>query len=172
MKRHLVTCRSGSCPPRVAGRSSSNARAVPAISFCARELTRFGARHLKRAIQRHPVFPFANLIATEQVQLGDVITVDYCPTSSKLIFSKEDQGALADSLDEVEAEMAVLPASDGYAESDALHCPRRVVHYGQRRSTNHTGGTNGGDQIGCQSLQLGEWTTGRLLCQQRGWSCS
>ncbi len=82
--------------------------------------TVFGARHLKRAIERHLVFPFANLIATEQVQLGDVVTVDYCPTSSKLIFSKEDQGALAESLDEVEAEMPLVPASDGYASASTM----------------------------------------------------
>jgi ATP-dependent Clp protease ATP-binding subunit ClpA len=36
---------------------------------------RYGARHLKRAIERFLVYPLSNLIATEQVQLGDVIII-------------------------------------------------------------------------------------------------
>src|SRR6204780_2501736 len=34
--------------------------------------TRYGARHLKRAIERHLVYPLANLLATGQVKLGDI----------------------------------------------------------------------------------------------------
>src|ERR1051326_2263103 len=34
---------------------------------------RYGARHLKRAIERHVVYPLANLLATEQIPLGDLI---------------------------------------------------------------------------------------------------
>ena len=34
---------------------------------------KYGARHLKRAIERHIVYPLASLLATEQVTLGDVI---------------------------------------------------------------------------------------------------
>ncbi|MGA8860202.1 MAG: AAA family ATPase, partial [Candidatus Sulfotelmatobacter sp.] len=37
---------------------------------------RYGARHLKRAIERHLVFPLANLVATSQVKLGDFVRVD------------------------------------------------------------------------------------------------
>ncbi len=37
---------------------------------------RYGARHLKRAIERHLVFPMANLVATNQIRLGDFIRVD------------------------------------------------------------------------------------------------
>src|SRR6266700_3648548 len=37
---------------------------------------KYGARHLKRAIERHVVFPLANLVATNQVKLGDFIRVD------------------------------------------------------------------------------------------------
>ncbi len=39
--------------------------------------TRYGARHLKRAIERHIVYPLANLLATGQVQLGDSIRIDW-----------------------------------------------------------------------------------------------
>src|SRR5438128_9816404 len=31
---------------------------------------RYGARHLKRAIERHLVFPMANLVATGQIRMG------------------------------------------------------------------------------------------------------
>ncbi|MGE5326909.1 MAG: AAA family ATPase [Deltaproteobacteria bacterium] len=55
---------------------------------------KFGARHLKRTLERHLVFPMSNLIATRQIQLGDLITVDYDDDMTRLIFVKEDQGAL------------------------------------------------------------------------------
>ena len=50
---------------------------------------RYGARHLKRAIDRLLVQPLANLIATEQVRDGDVISVDFCSASAELVFWKE-----------------------------------------------------------------------------------
>src|SRR5579859_6623728 len=34
---------------------------------------RYGARHLKRSIERHVVYPMANLLATEQIHLGDLV---------------------------------------------------------------------------------------------------
>jgi len=60
---------------------------------------KFGARHLKRAIERHLVFPLSNLLATGQIDLGDLITVDYSAAMSKLVFLKEDQGALVGSIE-------------------------------------------------------------------------
>src|SRR6202165_1844857 len=38
---------------------------------------RYGARHLKRSIERHVVYPLANLLATEQVHLGDLVCIDW-----------------------------------------------------------------------------------------------
>jgi len=55
---------------------------------------KFGARHLKRAIERFLVFPISNLLATHQIKLGDLITVDRSPDDAKLTFIKEEQGAL------------------------------------------------------------------------------
>jgi ATP-dependent Clp protease ATP-binding subunit ClpB len=55
---------------------------------------KFGARHLKRSIERHVVFPLSNLLATGQIQLGDLVTIDYATDTSKLTFVKEDRGAL------------------------------------------------------------------------------
>jgi hypothetical protein len=46
---------------------------------------KFGARHLKRSIDRHLLFPLANLITTKQIRLGNPIIVDFtmpCPNST------------------------------------------------------------------------------------------
>jgi ATP-dependent Clp protease ATP-binding subunit ClpB len=55
---------------------------------------KYGARHLKRAIERFLVFPLSNLVATGQIGLGDLLIVDYSPEIGKLTFSKETDGAL------------------------------------------------------------------------------
>jgi ATP-dependent Clp protease ATP-binding subunit ClpA len=54
---------------------------------------KYGARHLKRAIERHVVFPLANLVATSQVKLGDFIKIDL-NGERRLTFTKEAEGAL------------------------------------------------------------------------------
>ena len=54
---------------------------------------KYGARHLKRAIERHIVFPLANLVATGQVKLGDYIRIDL-DGQGKMTFIKEAEGAL------------------------------------------------------------------------------
>jgi len=82
--------------------------APAAHDFLLREGTdqKYGARHLKRSIERHLVFPLSNLLATRQIQLGDLITVDCSPDGSKLVFLKEEQGALVKGRDEPLAETA------------------------------------------------------------------
>jgi len=56
--------------------------------------TRYGARHLKRAIERHLVYPLANLLATEQVKLGDVLCIDWNAERGGLSFEREGEGAV------------------------------------------------------------------------------
>jgi len=51
---------------------------------------RYGARHLKRAIERFLVYPLANLSATHQVRLGDVVLVDIDAETQKLTFFRDD----------------------------------------------------------------------------------
>ena len=64
---------------------------------------KYGARHLKRAIERLLVQPMSNLIATSQVKGGDWIRVDFDPTECQMIFTKEAEGlpvqAMADLVD-------------------------------------------------------------------------
>jgi len=71
---------------------------------------KYGARHLKRAIERNLVFPLANLVATGQVKLGDFIRVDLLG-KSKLIFVKEAEGAMVPVLLERYGAAAAMPAA-------------------------------------------------------------
>ncbi|HYE66002.1 MAG TPA: AAA family ATPase [Pyrinomonadaceae bacterium] len=63
---------------------------------------KYGARHLKRAIERFLVYPLSNLVATEQVGLGDLVNVDLNDVNGKLIFSKRSGGALIHDVPESE----------------------------------------------------------------------
>jgi ATP-dependent Clp protease ATP-binding subunit ClpA len=53
---------------------------------------KYGARHLKRAIERLLVQPMSNLIATDQVRGGDWIRVDYDDSARALRFAREAEG--------------------------------------------------------------------------------
>jgi len=65
-----------------------------AKSFLLREGTdvKYGARHLKRAIERLLVQPMSNLIATEQVRAGDWLRIEFNSDSGNLLFLKEAEG--------------------------------------------------------------------------------
>jgi ATP-dependent Clp protease ATP-binding subunit ClpA len=54
---------------------------------------KYGARHLKRSVERNIVFPLANLVATGQVRLGDFIRIDI-DENGRMTFIKEAEGAL------------------------------------------------------------------------------
>jgi ATP-dependent Clp protease ATP-binding subunit ClpA len=64
---------------------------VESKEFLLREGTdlKYGARHLKRAIERHLVYPLSNLIATGQINRGDVIKIDLNSAAEKLVFARE-----------------------------------------------------------------------------------
>ena len=55
---------------------------------------KYGARHLKRAVERFLVYPLSNLVATGQIGLGDLVHVDVDGIKNRLIFSKSSGGAL------------------------------------------------------------------------------
>ncbi len=52
---------------------------------------RYGARHLKRAIERHVVHPIARLQATAQVRQGDVLVIDWNPADKALAFLRDPE---------------------------------------------------------------------------------
>jgi ATP-dependent Clp protease ATP-binding subunit ClpB len=61
--------------------------------FLLREGTdqRYGARHLKRAIERHVVYPIARLLATAQVHQGEVLVIDRHPADKALAFLRDPE---------------------------------------------------------------------------------
>jgi ATP-dependent Clp protease ATP-binding subunit ClpB len=54
--------------------------------------SKYGARHLKRAIEKDLVFPLANLVATGQVKAGDSVRIDL-NSRGCMTFVKEEEGA-------------------------------------------------------------------------------
>src|SRR6202051_4739340 len=68
----------------------------PARRFLLNEGTdlKYGARHLKRAIEKFVVYPLANLLATEQIRFGDMLVVDWDGKAAHLSFHKEGEGAV------------------------------------------------------------------------------
>ena len=79
------------------GRGQFLFRVTPAArGFLLQEGTdiKYGARHLKRAIEKYVVYPLANLLATEQIQFGDMLVVDWDGNSTHLSFQKEGEGAV------------------------------------------------------------------------------
>lgn len=53
---------------------------------------KYGARPLKRAIEKILVHPMSNLIATDQIRGGDMIRIDFDAAENKLVFLKEAEG--------------------------------------------------------------------------------
>jgi ATP-dependent Clp protease ATP-binding subunit ClpB len=94
-------------------------------NFLLREGTdqRYGARHLKRAIERHLVYPLANLLATQQVRIGDLVRVDWDGQHDHLTFVREREGALV-ATDPTEADTGIVAESaDGLGKAT----PQEVV---------------------------------------------
>jgi len=56
---------------------------------------RYGARHLKRAVEKLVVQPVSNLIASGQLQNGDRLIVDYDGKLERLVFYKENSLAVS-----------------------------------------------------------------------------
>jgi ATP-dependent Clp protease ATP-binding subunit ClpA len=91
---------------------------------------RYGARHLKRAIERFVVYPLANLLATEQVSLGDVVRIDWDGQHKQLTFVREGETAIVKPDKPVlEEAAAAVPATDGKGEDT----PAELVAQPSRR---------------------------------------
>src|SRR5260370_26527552 len=82
---------------------------------------KYGARHLKRAVERFLVYPLSNLVATSQVGLGDLVHVDLDELTHKLIFSKRSGGAL---VHEPAKEKEEPPAVESFSGGVALPIPQ------------------------------------------------
>jgi len=89
---------------------------------------KYGARHLKRAIERLVVQPLSNLIATSQVRCGDLIRIDHDESRPGMIFLKEAEGLALHNM------MALLDRSSGRAD----HAIAATVPY--RSTKTHSAG--------------------------------
>lgn len=101
----------------------------PAKAFLLREGTdtKYGARHLKRAIERLLVQPISNLIATEQVRAGDCLRVDFSKSQDGLSFTREMEGLGSRTMTELVG--VTLPAeADGASGSVKLEAGKTWKH--------------------------------------------
>ena len=101
-----------------------------AKDFLLREGTdlKYGARHLKRAIERLLVQPMSNLIATDQVRGGDCVNVDYDAASNSLAFLRDAEGlavhAMADLVDRSISMPAFALANGAFIEATKTQSAR------------------------------------------------
>src|SRR6266478_2397650 len=84
---------------------------------------KYGARHLKRAIDRALVQPMSNLIATQQVRGGDLIKVDFDAEDRGLTFAKEAEDMPAYAMVQM-MEASANPAISPLTTSAVVPMPR------------------------------------------------
>ncbi len=73
---------------------------------------KYGARHLKRSIERFLVYPLSNLVATQQVETGDFVLIDYDKEKEGLIFTKHSGKLIVSETGSDEDEEKPLTKSD------------------------------------------------------------
>ena len=99
-----------------------------ARGFLLREGTdmKYGARHLKRAVDRNLVHPLSNLIATGQVRGGDLIRVDYDAAVNALLFFRDAEDMPAYQMARM-VDTSIAPPTGAYAAGTAAE-PMRLVN--------------------------------------------
>ena len=99
-----------------------------ARDFLLREGTdlKYGARHLKRAVERSLVHPLSNLMATGQVRGGDLIRVDYDPAVNALSFFKDEEDMPRYRMAQL-VDVDILPLADAQS-AGAVVQPIRAGH--------------------------------------------
>jgi ATP-dependent Clp protease ATP-binding subunit ClpB len=93
---------------------------------------KYGARHLKRAIDRNLVHPLSNLIATEQVRGGDLIRVDYDEGLARLTFFKEAEDMPAYAMVQM-VDTSIAPPLGTYSAGAVAEPPRAINARSSRR---------------------------------------
>src|SRR5207253_1762731 len=88
---------------------------------------KYGARHLKRAVDRNLVHPMSNLIATGQIRGGDLLRVDFNDTLKGLTFFKDAEDMPAYVMARMVDTSLATPLPGAYAAGAAAE-PIRVVN--------------------------------------------
>ena len=101
-------------------RSFIFAASAPAKELLLREGTdvKYGARHLKRAIERLLVQPMSNLMATGQARGGDSIRVDLDKSATRLTFARQAEGLPLQAMTEISGVSIPIPVA---VASSAAH---------------------------------------------------
>jgi len=93
---------------------------------------KYGARHLKRAIDRNLVHPLSNLIATGQIHGGDLIRVDHDPVLERLTFVTEAEDMPAYAMVQM-ADISLTPPAGTLAAATSVDHARAANARGSRR---------------------------------------
>jgi ATP-dependent Clp protease ATP-binding subunit ClpB len=98
---------------------------TPARQYLLREGTdlKYGARHLKRAIDRALLHPLSNLVASEQIHSGDLIKVDFDTATDALYFVTEAEGMPTHAMVEL-----IGDSGDSAAAAAAVTAPAVITH--------------------------------------------
>jgi ATP-dependent Clp protease ATP-binding subunit ClpB len=119
--------------------SANGAPFVFSLTDCAKDYLlregtdmKYGARHLKRAIDRNLVHPLSNLIATEQVRGGDLIRVDYDTALARLTFFKEAEDMPAYAMVQM-VDTSIAPPISTFSAGAGVEPPRQANARGSRR---------------------------------------
>ncbi len=91
---------------------------------------KYGARHLKRAIERSLVHPLSNLIASDQIHAGDLVGIDFDEMSQSLCFTREAEEMPGYEMAEMIQTASVMTATASIAEALPFH--QQAVARGQR----------------------------------------
>jgi len=134
--RKILTIELGTVQQRVFNAAASApfvfSLTIEAKDYLLREGTdlKYGARHLKRAIDRNLVHPLSNLIATGQVRGGDLIRVDFDTAVGHLTFFKEAENVPAYTMVQM-VETSIAPPLGAYSAGAAAEV-RRTAAKGRR----------------------------------------
>src|SRR5438874_10550436 len=90
---------------------------------------KYGARHLKRSVERFLVYPLSNLVATQQVETGDFVLVDFDETKDQLMFTKQSGKMIVADLSDEESD-----DEEPSANADAAGVPLPRVQTAAERS--------------------------------------
>src|SRR5205814_5316687 len=88
---------------------------------------------LHDALPIYVVYPLANLLATDQVNLGDLVCIDWDKTHNRLTFVREGEGALV----EAAAKRAGAAAAGAEATDGKFASARSEEHTSELQSLRH-----------------------------------
>ena len=94
---------------------------------------KYGARHLKRALERLVVQPMSNLIATEQVRAGDWLRIEFSSADKRLIFRKEAENMTINAMAQLSETSLMNLATALSASAGASEPSRAPTARGSRR---------------------------------------